>query len=89
MMVAIRSSETFILTIATMRNIPDEDILRNIFLVMRFPNCCILCDIVFLRSLRRWLVTANVVTSLPILVTLMMEALRSYETLRSYKSHTA
>jgi hypothetical protein len=36
-------------------------------------------DIVFLRSVRRLLVTANVPSS-PILVTLMMEALRSSET---------
>jgi hypothetical protein len=36
--------------------------------------------IVFLRSMRRMLVTANVVPSSPILVTLMMEALRSSET---------
>jgi hypothetical protein len=35
---------------------------------------------VFLRSLRQLLVTANVVPSSPILVTLMMEALRSFET---------
>jgi hypothetical protein len=36
--------------------------------------------IVFLRSVRRLLVTANVVPSSPIFVTLMMEALRSSET---------
>jgi hypothetical protein len=35
---------------------------------------------VFIRSVRRLLVTANVVPSSPILVTLMMEALRSSET---------
>jgi hypothetical protein len=35
---------------------------------------------VFLRSVRRLLVTANVVSSSPNLVTLMMEALRSSET---------
>jgi hypothetical protein len=34
----------------------------------------------FLRSVRRLLVTANVVPSSPILVTLMMEALSSSET---------
>jgi hypothetical protein len=34
----------------------------------------------FLRSMRRLLVTANVVPSSPILVTLMMEALSSSET---------
>jgi hypothetical protein len=36
---------------------------------------------VFLRSVRRLLVTANVVPSLPIFVTLMMETLNSFETL--------
>jgi hypothetical protein len=35
---------------------------------------------VFLRSVRRLLVTANVVPSSPILVTLMMEALTSHKT---------
>jgi hypothetical protein len=35
---------------------------------------------VFLRSVRRLLVTASVAPSLPILVTLMKEALRSSET---------
>jgi hypothetical protein len=38
-------------------------------------------DFVFLRSVRRLLVTVNVVPSSPILVTLMMEVLRSSETL--------
>jgi hypothetical protein len=37
-------------------------------------------DFVFLRSVRRLLVTANVVPSSPILLTLMMEALSSSET---------
>jgi hypothetical protein len=36
---------------------------------------------VFIRSVRRWLVTANVVPSSLILVNLMMEALGSSETL--------
>jgi hypothetical protein len=36
--------------------------------------------IIFLRSMRRLLVTANVIPSSPILVTLIMEALRSSET---------
>jgi hypothetical protein len=36
--------------------------------------------LVFLRSLRRLLVTASVVPSSPILVTLMKEALSSFET---------
>jgi hypothetical protein len=37
-------------------------------------------DIVFLRSVRRLLVIANIVPSSPILITLMMEELRSSET---------
>jgi hypothetical protein len=37
-------------------------------------------DLVFLRSLRRLLVTASVVPSSPILITLMMEVLSSSET---------
>jgi hypothetical protein len=40
----------------------------------------ILCDILFLRNVLRRLVTANVVPNSPILITLMMEALRSSET---------
>jgi cytochrome c oxidase subunit IV len=43
---------------------------------------------VFLHSVCRLLVTANIVPSLLILVTLMMEALRSSETKGSYNSHT-
>jgi hypothetical protein len=39
-----------------------------------------LCVFVFLRSLRRLLLTANVVPSSPILVTLMMKTLSSSET---------
>jgi hypothetical protein len=40
-------------------------------------------------TLFRLLVTANVVPSSPILVTLMMEAIRFSETSGSYKSHIA
>jgi hypothetical protein len=39
-----------------------------------------LCDFIFLRSVRRLLVTASVVPSSPILVTLMKEAPGSSET---------
>jgi hypothetical protein len=39
------------------------------------------CHLVFLRSLRQLLVRASVVSSLPILVTLMKEALSPSETL--------
>jgi hypothetical protein len=38
------------------------------------------CGIIFHRSVLRLLVTANVVSSSPILVTLMMEAIHSSET---------
>jgi hypothetical protein len=38
------------------------------------------CEEIFLRSVRQLLVTASVVPSSPILVTLMMEALSSSET---------
>jgi hypothetical protein len=38
------------------------------------------CNLVFIRSVHRLLVTANVVPSSPILITLMMEAPGSFET---------
>jgi predicted hotdog family 3-hydroxylacyl-ACP dehydratase len=43
----------------------------------------------FLRSMRRLLVTASVVPSSPILVTLMKEVLKFLRNVGSYKSHTA
>jgi hypothetical protein len=43
----------------------------------------------FLRSMHRLLVTANVLSSSPILVSLMMEALRSSDTSVLIKNHTA
>jgi hypothetical protein len=45
--------------------------------------------LVFLRSVRRLLVTASVVPSSPILVILMKEALKFLRNVGSYKSHTA
>jgi hypothetical protein len=42
--------------------------------------CASIFDFVFLRSMRWLLVTANIVPSSPILVTLMMEALSSSKT---------
>jgi hypothetical protein len=46
-------------------------------------------NLVFFRSIRRSVVTAIVVPSSPILVTLMKEALSSSKKICSYKSHTA
>jgi predicted hotdog family 3-hydroxylacyl-ACP dehydratase len=45
--------------------------------------------LVFLLNVRRLLVTACVVPSSSILVTLMKEALRSPQRVGSYKGHTA
>jgi hypothetical protein len=60
---ALSFSETSVFTRATRRNIPEDTVLH----------------LVFLRSVRRLLVTASVVPSSPILVTLMKEALSSSE----------
>jgi hypothetical protein len=46
----------------------------------RTPNVAGSATLIFLRSVRRLLVTASVIPSLPILVTLMKEALSSSET---------
>jgi hypothetical protein len=51
---------------------PSSGMLRRVALVR--------IDIVFLHSMRRLLVTGDVAPSSPILVVLMMEALRSSET---------
>jgi hypothetical protein len=65
-----------------------HDVRFEVFAAVTMKNCviwdvtpCGSCNnLVFLRSVRRLLVTATVVPSSPILVTLMKEALRSSET---------
>jgi hypothetical protein len=90
---ALSSSETSVLTKTTWRNIPEDTIhhshsrenLKSYIVTLLFVGFELLNNtvLVFLRSVRRLLVTAKVHSS-PILVTLMMEVLIS-----SYKSHTA
>jgi hypothetical protein len=65
MLAAIQTSTTLVLTRAPWRNIPEDGILQIL---------------VFLRSMLLLLITANIVPSSQILVTLMMEAIRSSET---------
>jgi hypothetical protein len=60
--------------VALVRPDASEEISASIIRVTR------ICEQLFLRSLRRLLVTANAVPSSPILVTLMMEELSSSET---------
>jgi hypothetical protein len=69
------SSETSVLTRATRRDNPEDTILHS----HRRENLKSY-TVVFLRSVRRLLVTANVVRSSANLVTLMKEALSSSET---------
>jgi hypothetical protein len=57
---------------------PSSGMLRRVALVR--TDVSEECSIIFLRSMHRLLVTANVVPNSPILVTLMKEALRSSDT---------
>jgi hypothetical protein len=73
------SPETSVLTRATRRNNPEDTILHS----HRRENLKSYKEykyFVFLRSVRLLLVTARVVASSPILVTLMKEALSSFDT---------
>jgi hypothetical protein len=73
---ALSSSEKTVLTTDTRRNIPEGTILHN----RRRENLKSYIEgKVFLRSVRRLLVTASVDLSTPILVTLMKEAISPSE----------
>jgi hypothetical protein len=65
--------------VALVRTDVSEECSASIIRVTRICELGTLA-VVFLSSVRRLLVTANVVPSSPILVTLMMEAKRSFET---------
>jgi hypothetical protein len=60
--------------------VPNPDASRFKLIKLIYEKKVIESDLVLLRSVRRLLVTANVVPSLPIVVTLMKEALRFSET---------
>jgi hypothetical protein len=64
--------------VALVRTDVSEELSSSIITVTRIGELG--TTLVFLRSMRRLLVTANVVPCSPILVTLMMEALSSSET---------
>jgi hypothetical protein len=70
--------------VAHVRTDVSEELIASIIRVTRIGEP----DFVFLRSVRRLLVTANVPSS-PILVTLMMGTLNLSATFGSYKGHTA
>jgi hypothetical protein len=66
--------------VALVRTDVSEELSPSIIRVTRIGELGTVTHFIFLCSMRRLLVTANVVPSSPILVTLMMEALRSSET---------
>jgi hypothetical protein len=74
---ALSASETSVLRTATRRNIYEDAILHSHRRENLKSYICVLT--VRFDGVRRLLVATNVVPSSPILVTLMMEALRSCE----------
>jgi hypothetical protein len=66
--------------VALVRTDVSEELSASIIRVARIGELGTTLQVVFLLSVRRLLVTANVVPSSPILVTLIMEALNSSET---------
>jgi hypothetical protein len=73
---ALSSSETSVLTRARQRIIPENTILHS----HRRENPKPYTTLILLRSVRRFLLTAIIVPSSPIFVTVMKEALSSSET---------
>jgi hypothetical protein len=66
--------------VALVRTDVSEELSASFIKVTRIGELITTLDLVFLRSVRRLLVTASIVPSSPILVTLMKEALGSSET---------
>jgi hypothetical protein len=76
--------------VALVRTDVSEELSASFIWVTRIGDLgtlAVTSNLVFLRSVRRLLVTASVLSS-PILVTLMKEALSSSVNVGSYKSHT-
>jgi hypothetical protein len=66
--------------VALVRTVVSEECITTITRVKRIGELRTTLAVISLRSVLRSLVTANVVPSTPILVTLMMNAIRSFET---------